>query len=81
MPTRMVEFPGDENAAVDSEVVPSSLAFIAPILRVANEIQKENERVAYLCTLLLLLSPLSLFVFLSSFSALLSDFVLFYFYF
>ncbi|XP_076950818.1 putative callose synthase 6 [Bidens hawaiensis] len=34
---------------VDSELVPSSLASIAPILRVANEIERDNERVAYLC--------------------------------
>ncbi|XP_076942454.1 callose synthase 7-like [Bidens hawaiensis] len=34
---------------VDSELVPSSLASIAPILRVANEIEEDNERVAYLC--------------------------------
>lgn len=45
----MGDFPGDENPPIDSEVVPSSLASIAPILRVANEIQKKNPRVAYLC--------------------------------
>lgn len=44
---------------VDSELVPSSLASIAPILRVANEVEKNNARVAYLCKsfFLLLLSP------------------------
>ncbi|XP_057966118.1 callose synthase 5 [Malania oleifera] len=33
----------------DNEVVPSSLGSIAPILRVATEIEQERPRVAYLC--------------------------------
>ncbi|KAK7247578.1 hypothetical protein RIF29_42463 [Crotalaria pallida] len=33
----------------DNEVVPSSLATISPILRVAKEIENERPRVAYLC--------------------------------
>ncbi|XP_026444475.1 callose synthase 3-like isoform X2 [Papaver somniferum] len=34
---------------VQSEIVPSSLAEIAPILRVANQVQTSNTRVAFLC--------------------------------
>ncbi|XP_031288320.1 putative callose synthase 6 [Pistacia vera] len=39
----------DSSLMMDSELVPSSLAEIAPILRAANCIQEENPRVAYLC--------------------------------
>lgn len=38
-----------DNYVVDSEMVPSSLASIAPILRVANEIEEDNPVIAYLC--------------------------------
>ncbi|KAF8408934.1 hypothetical protein HHK36_005004 [Tetracentron sinense] len=33
----------------DTEIVPPSLDSIVPILRVANELEKDNPRVAYLC--------------------------------
>ncbi|KAE9618026.1 putative 1,3-beta-glucan synthase [Lupinus albus] len=47
-PTRNVELLNEEGG-VDSEIVPSSLAVIVPILRAAVEIEEENRRVAYLC--------------------------------
>ncbi|XP_027339849.1 callose synthase 7 [Abrus precatorius] len=47
-PTRNVEL-GNEEGVVDSEIVPSSLAVLVPILRAALEIEEENPRVAYLC--------------------------------
>ncbi|XP_020701852.1 callose synthase 7 isoform X1 [Dendrobium catenatum] len=40
---------GEEEPTADSELVPSSLGSIVPILRVANEIERMNQRVAYLC--------------------------------
>lgn len=48
LPTMMD--PNDvDSSVVDSEMVPSSLSSIAPILRVANEIEPENPVMAYLC--------------------------------
>ncbi|KAK7333633.1 hypothetical protein VNO80_30409 [Phaseolus coccineus] len=47
-PTRNVDL-GNEEGVVDSEIVPSSLAVLVPILRAALEIEEENPRVAYLC--------------------------------
>lgn len=45
----------------DNEVVPPTLSSIAPILRVAAEIESERPRVAYLCMCLLYLPFLSYF--------------------
>lgn len=56
------ELPNEENI-VDSEIVPSSLSSIVPILRAASEIEEENPRVAYLCELFFqLLLPFFVFV-------------------
>ncbi|KAI8008497.1 putative callose synthase 6 [Camellia lanceoleosa] len=48
MAQTMADPNADDSSAIDSELVPSSLAAIAPILRVANEVEKDNPRVAYI---------------------------------
>nr|KYP52252.1 Putative callose synthase 6 [Cajanus cajan] len=39
----------DEEGVVDTEIVPSSLSVLVPVLRAAHAIRKENPRIAYLC--------------------------------
>ncbi|KAI5004068.1 hypothetical protein ZWY2020_031311 [Hordeum vulgare] len=47
--SRSAAMPAFSMEVFDNEVVPSSLSSIAPILRVAAEIEPERPRVAYLC--------------------------------
>ncbi|CAI0555304.1 unnamed protein product [Linum tenue] len=48
-PSRSAAMTTFSTEVFDNSVVPSSLESIKPILRVANEIQNERPRVAYLC--------------------------------
>lgn len=59
-----VDVQDEDSSAIDSELVPSSLAFISPILRVASEIEKDNPRVAYLCSFFFFFFCLFLFYFI-----------------
>lgn len=51
-PSRSAAMTNFSTEVFDHEVVPASLGSIAPILRVATEIENERPRVAYLCTTL-----------------------------
>lgn len=51
-PSRSAAMTTFSTEVFDNEVVPSSLGSIAPILRIATEVESERPRVAYLCTLL-----------------------------
>ncbi|KAH7566057.1 hypothetical protein JRO89_XS08G0076000 [Xanthoceras sorbifolium] len=48
-PSRSAAMTTFSTEVFDNEVVPSSLGSIAPILRIATEIESERPRVAYLC--------------------------------
>ncbi|KAL2322521.1 hypothetical protein Fmac_026900 [Flemingia macrophylla] len=47
--TKYIDDFRDEERVVDTEIVPSSLATLVPVLRAALAVEKENPRVAYLC--------------------------------
>ncbi|KAH9717608.1 callose synthase 5 [Citrus sinensis] len=48
-PSRSAAMTTFSTEVFDNEVVPSSLGSIAPILRIATEVESERPRVAYLC--------------------------------
>ncbi|VFQ64399.1 unnamed protein product [Cuscuta campestris] len=48
---RLSRAPTMVESATGEERVPSSLQFIVPLLRVANEIERENETAAFICRL------------------------------
>ena len=45
----MVDPTTDDHTAIDIELASSSFASLTPILYFANDIEKDNPRVAYLC--------------------------------